>query len=124
WSMCLTETEKKDKEMAEMWKGEADTALIFAGLFTAITTVSIIESYKWLSPDPGDQTVRLLDQISGQLVDISRGVPLGDVVRISTESFKPDGSALLVNITWFCCTVICFACSVSATIIQQCARRY
>ncbi|KAH9034777.1 hypothetical protein EDB84DRAFT_1269731 [Lactarius hengduanensis] len=110
--------------MTERWKGEADTALIFAGLFTAITAVSIIESYKWLSPDPGDQTVRLLDQISGQLVDISRGVPLEDVIRISTESFKPDGSAVLVNITWFCSTAICFSCSVVATIIQQCARRY
>ncbi|KAH8982733.1 hypothetical protein EDB86DRAFT_3050734, partial [Lactarius hatsudake] len=124
WSMCLTETENKDKEMAEMWKGEADTALIFAGLFTAITTVSIIESYKWLSPDSGDQTVRLLDQISGQLVNISRGAPLRDVIPISTESFKPDGSAILVNVTWFCCMVICFSCSVAATITQQCARRY
>ncbi|KAH9023998.1 hypothetical protein EDB84DRAFT_1616340, partial [Lactarius hengduanensis] len=142
WSMCLMETEKKDK-MTERWKGEADTRphicmcwshnhlhipllthILKAGLFTAITAVSIIESYKWLSPDPGDQTVRLLDQISGQLVDISRGVPLEDVIRISTESFKPDGSAVLVNITWFCSTAICFSCSVVATIIQQCARRY
>ncbi|KAH8982846.1 hypothetical protein EDB92DRAFT_1893193 [Lactarius akahatsu] len=117
WSMCLAETENKDKEMAEMWKGEADTALIF---------YSIIESYKWLSSDPGDQTVSLLDQISRQLVNISRGVPLEDVIPISTvsESFKPNGSALLVNVTWFCCMVICFSCSVAATITQQCARRY
>ncbi|KAH9164101.1 hypothetical protein EDB89DRAFT_1859563, partial [Lactarius sanguifluus] len=126
WSMCLTETANRDKEMAAMWKGEADTALIFATLFSAITAVSIIESYKWLSPDPGDQTVKLLDQISRQLFNNSRELPLWDVIPISnqTESFKPDGSALLVNITWFCCMVICFSCSVAATITQQCARRY
>ncbi|KAH9015795.1 hypothetical protein EDB85DRAFT_788035 [Lactarius pseudohatsudake] len=121
WSMCLTETERKDKEMAEMWKGEADTALIFAGLFTAVITVSIIESYKWLSPDPGDDTVDLLKQMSQQFFNASNGIPVEEIVQ---KPFKPTGSVLLVNVTWFCSMVICFSCSVAATITQQCARRY
>ncbi|KAI9428471.1 hypothetical protein H4582DRAFT_1793290, partial [Lactarius indigo] len=121
WSMCLTEAEKKDRELAEMWKGEADTALIFAGLFTAVIAVSIIESYKWLSPDPGEDTVRLLTLISQQLVNSSNGIPLKN---IATEPFKPNGSAILVNVTWFCSIVICVSCSVAATITHHCTRRY
>ncbi|KAI9458012.1 hypothetical protein BJY52DRAFT_1150035, partial [Lactarius psammicola] len=121
WSMYLTETEKKDKEMVERWKGEADSALIFAGLFSAVVTVSLVESYKFLSPDPGDETVRLLTQLSGQLVNISNGIPLESTVA---GPFKPSTSAVLVNLTWFCSMALCFSCSVAATITQQCARQY
>ena len=34
-----------------------------AGLFSAVATAFIIESYKTLSPDSGDQTVALLSQL-------------------------------------------------------------
>ncbi|KAI9442710.1 hypothetical protein H4582DRAFT_1796751, partial [Lactarius indigo] len=99
WSKCLEQTEKEDKEMVERWKAEANTAL--AAIFMAITTVSLVESYKWLSPDPGSQTVEQLDRISEQLFNSSRGIPLEVVVPISTRAFKPDRSAYLVNATWF-----------------------
>ncbi|KAI9435372.1 hypothetical protein BJY52DRAFT_1131138, partial [Lactarius psammicola] len=121
WSMYLTEIEKQDKEMVERWKGEADSALIFAGLFSGVVTVTLIESYKFLSPNPSDEAVKLLTQISGQLVNISNGIPLENVIA---EPFKPRTSAILVNITWFCSMALCFSCSVAATITQQCARQY
>ncbi|KAH9074942.1 hypothetical protein EDB83DRAFT_2354291 [Lactarius deliciosus] len=121
WSMCLTEAEKKDKEMVEMWKGEADTILIFSGLFTAVITVSIIESYKWLSPDPGDDTVDLLKQMSQQFFNASNGIPVQEIVQ---KPFKRTGSVVLVNVTWLCSVGLCFACSIAASMAQQCARRY
>ncbi|KAI9467391.1 hypothetical protein BJY52DRAFT_1413491 [Lactarius psammicola] len=124
WSMYLTEIEKQDKEMVERWKGEADSALIFAGLFSAVVSVSLVESYKWLSPDPGNETVKLLTQISQQLVNISNGIPLESIAAEISQPFKPTSSALMVNITWFGSIVLCLACSVLATSIQQRARRY
>ncbi|KAI9447614.1 hypothetical protein H4582DRAFT_1801784, partial [Lactarius indigo] len=120
--MCLREAEKNDRQLAEVWKGEADTALIFAGLFTAVITISIVESYKWLSPDPDEETVDLLKHISRQLFNASNGIPLQSIA--DDTPFKPKGSAILVNVTWFCSMVICFSCSVAATITQQCVRRY
>ena len=95
-----------------------------AGLFTAVITVSIVESYKWLSPDPGDETVKLLTQISRQLVNISNGIPLESISAEGSQPFKPTISALMVNVTWFCSVVLCLGCSVFATLIQQQARRY
>ncbi|KAH9016664.1 hypothetical protein EDB83DRAFT_2528784 [Lactarius deliciosus] len=126
WSTYLTETERQDKEMVERWKGEADSTLIFAGLFSAVVTVSIVESYKWLSPDSGDETVRLLAQISRQLVNISNGtpIPLESIEAGINQPFQPTTAAILVNVTWLLSIAGCISCSVGAALIQQWARRY
>ncbi|KAH8980285.1 hypothetical protein EDB92DRAFT_1782929, partial [Lactarius akahatsu] len=107
-----------DKQMVERWKGEADVAAQQAGLFSAVITVSFVESYKWLlSPDSADQTVELLTQKSGQLPNhINASVKSG-------PSVGPT-AAVMVNLVWFSSMALCFSCSVGATLIQQWARRY
>ncbi|KAI9447618.1 hypothetical protein H4582DRAFT_1867380, partial [Lactarius indigo] len=114
----------RDKKMVERYTKEADTTLVFAGLFTAVITVSLAESYKWLSPDPGDETVKLLTQISQQLVNVSNGIPLESISAGSSQPFKPSISAVMVNVAWFCSVVLCLGCSVFATLIQQQVRQY
>ena len=95
---------------------------IKAGLFSAVVVVSIVESYKWLSPDSGSETVILLAQISRQLVNISNGIPLESIAN--SQPFKPTVSILMVNVMWFGSVVLCLAGSVFATLIQQSARRF
>src|ERR1700677_4591050 len=102
-----------------------------AGLFSAVGAVSLVESYKWLSPDSGDQTVELLNvtvnlitQVSQQLVNISQGIPVESTTVESSEPFQQTFSALMVNVIWFASIVICIGCAVFATLIQQWARRY
>ncbi|KAI9442762.1 hypothetical protein H4582DRAFT_1793968, partial [Lactarius indigo] len=113
-----------DKEMVERWKAEADSTLIFAGLFSAVIMVSFIESYKWLLfPDSSDQTVNLLTQISGQLSNASKGAFLENIAVKSGTSIGST-TAFLVNFTWFTSMALCFSCSVGATLVQQWARRY
>ncbi|KAH8996066.1 hypothetical protein EDB83DRAFT_2196910, partial [Lactarius deliciosus] len=124
WSEYLKSTEEQDKQTVERFQGEADSTLIFTGLFSAIVTVSLVESYKWLSPDPADETVKLLAQISRQLVNISNGIPLESISAASDQPFKPTISAIMVNVTWFCSVVLTLGCSVGATLIQQQTRRY
>ncbi|KAF8261465.1 hypothetical protein EI94DRAFT_1606639, partial [Lactarius quietus] len=127
----LTEKERQDKEMAERWKDEADTVLVFAGLFSAVCAVSLVESYKWLSPGSGDETVQLLNvtvnlitQVSQQLVNASRGIPLESITAESSGQFKRTVSGVMVNVIWFASMVICVACGVFATLIQQWVRQY
>ncbi|KAJ6527156.1 hypothetical protein B0H19DRAFT_899754, partial [Mycena capillaripes] len=67
WAVYVSEAEKYDKALVESWKSDMDGLLIFAALFSAILTAFIIESYKTLNSDSGDQTVQLLVQISQQL---------------------------------------------------------
>ncbi|KAI9447530.1 hypothetical protein H4582DRAFT_1783215, partial [Lactarius indigo] len=136
WSMYLTEAEKQDKEVIESWKGDTDGILVFVspttsvlrvlvtGLFSATVAAFIIESYKKLSPDSGDTTNALLTQISVQLVNISNGTPIASVAVQGSQSFKPTASAVRVNVLWFLSLVLSLTCALSATLIQQWARRY
>ncbi|KAF9484085.1 hypothetical protein BDN70DRAFT_826282 [Pholiota conissans] len=52
-----------DKIQCDAWKDEVQTLLIFAGLF-AVVTAFVIESYKFLLPDPNDTIISLLTQIA------------------------------------------------------------
>ena len=88
-----------------------------AGLFSAIGTVSLVESYRWLSPDSGDETVDLL----GELVNVTQNIPL---TPGSEEQFRRTFDIVTVNILWFASIVICVCCGVFATLLQQWARRY
>src|SRR6266702_3294330 len=88
-----------------------------AGLFSAVIAVSLVESYKWLSLDPPTL-------MSQQLFNISSGIPLKSITAESSEPFKPTTFVVLVNVAWFCSMMICLACSVGATLIQQWTRRY
>ncbi|KAI9457994.1 hypothetical protein BJY52DRAFT_446804 [Lactarius psammicola] len=124
WSMYLTEAEKQDNEVTESWKGDTEGILVFTGLFSATVAAFIIESYKLLSPNSGDTTNALLAQISGQLVNISNGTPLTTVAAQSTLPFKPTASAVKVNVLWFLSLILSLNCALSATLMQQWARRY
>jgi hypothetical protein len=88
-----------------------------AGLFSAVGTVSLVESYKWLSPDSGDETVELL----AQLVNVTQKIPL---TPGSSEPFKRTFDIVTLNILWFASITICICCAVFATLIQQWVRRY
>ncbi|KAI9457984.1 hypothetical protein BJY52DRAFT_1170420, partial [Lactarius psammicola] len=120
WSIYLTEAEKQDNEVTESWKGDTEGILVFTGLFSATVAAFIIESYKLLSPNSGDTTNALLAQISGQLVNISNGTPLTDPVCHSNRT----ASAVKVNVLWFLSLILSLNCALSATLMQQWARRY
>ena len=94
------------------------------GLFSTTVASFIIESYQNLSPDSGDTTNAILTQISQQLVNISNGTPLTSVTALSSHTFKPTASAVRVNVYWFLSLILSLNCALSATLMQQWARRY
>ncbi|KAJ6521101.1 hypothetical protein DFH09DRAFT_865547, partial [Mycena vulgaris] len=59
--------EKYDKSLVENWKSNMEGILIFTGFLSASLTAFIIEGYKALIPDSGDNTVQLSSQISQRL---------------------------------------------------------
>ena len=98
--------------------------MLKTGLFSATVAAFIIESYKQLSPDPGDTTNALLTQLSVQLVNISNGIPLPSIAAQRSQPFKPTASAVKVNVLWFLSLILSLNCALSATLMQQWARRY
>ncbi|KAH8987104.1 hypothetical protein EDB86DRAFT_2951931 [Lactarius hatsudake] len=118
WSMYLTEAKKEDGQITKKWTEDTSGVLVFTGLFSAIVAAFIMESYKKLSPDSGDQTVALLTQ----LVNFSAGVPI--VVQKSPPPFKAPASIVRVNVMWFLSLILSLSCALLATLMQQWARRY
>ena len=88
-----------------------------AGLFSGVGAVTLVESYKWLSPDSGDEIVDIL----AQLVNVTQKLPLSPG---NEESFKRTFDIIAVNVILFTSMAICVACAVLATLIQQWAQRY
>ncbi|KAH9030550.1 hypothetical protein EDB84DRAFT_1602354 [Lactarius hengduanensis] len=118
WSMYLTEAKKEDGQITKKWTEDTNGVLVFTGLFSTIVAAFITESYKKLSPDSGDQTVKLLTQ----LVNFSAGVPI--VVQNNPPPFKAPASIVRVNVMWFLSLILSLSCALLATLMQQWARRY
>ncbi|KAJ7844574.1 hypothetical protein B0H13DRAFT_1450009, partial [Mycena leptocephala] len=130
WAVYVSEAEKYDKGLVESWKGDMQGMLIFvrilaaptqAGLFSASLTAFLIESYKTLTPDSGDNTVRLLAQISQQLLASTNGTTMA--IR-SDPPFRPTASSLICNILWFISLGLSLACALIATLLDQWARDF
>ncbi|KAL1761376.1 hypothetical protein FB107DRAFT_201527, partial [Schizophyllum commune] len=60
---CAQVVEKHDIAMCQHDREEIDTLLVFAGLFSAVQTAFIMESYKWMLQGPDDASADYLRQI-------------------------------------------------------------
>jgi Family of unknown function (DUF6535) len=144
--MHFTEAEaeerERDVEITESWKElvmlvcattsslclvfivSSKSKLLKASFFSATVAIFIIQSYQLLSPDPGDETIAWLAQISQQLVDISHGTPLQNVTAPNHVPFKPSALAIRVNVLWLLSLVFSITCALSASLLQRRVRGY
>ncbi|KAH9172719.1 hypothetical protein EDB89DRAFT_856587 [Lactarius sanguifluus] len=122
WSGYMEEADKHDTRVSDAWKDDANGVLVFTGLFSATVATFIIESYKKLSSDSGDQTAYLLGQISQQLTGFS---PNGTYIPPTpSPKYSPGLSIILVNSLWLLSLVFSITSALAATLMQQWARRY
>ncbi|KAI0298644.1 hypothetical protein B0F90DRAFT_1581698, partial [Multifurca ochricompacta] len=121
WSLWMEQAKQYDTNMTETWKDDADAVLVFTGLFSAIVTASIIESYKKLSSDSSEQNTFLLRQISQQLSGSANGTY---VLPSALPSYSPSFSIICCNIMWLLSLALSIASAMSATLMKQYARRY
>ncbi|KAJ7595303.1 hypothetical protein C8J56DRAFT_1159835 [Mycena floridula] len=124
WALYSEESAKYDKGLALNWKGDMDAILIFAGLFTASVTAMIVESYKLLKPDSGDQTVALLTQLSQQLAHLSDSTLPAPQLITNDNPFHPATSVVICNFLFFLSLGFTLLCAVGATLVEQWVRQY
>ncbi|KAF8493437.1 hypothetical protein F5888DRAFT_1618006 [Russula emetica] len=86
------------QRMTDGWKEDAKGVLIFTGIFSAIVASFIIESYKMLPQDVGDQ--------------------------ISPQPSHPPVSIITVNIMWLISLVLNIVSTLFATLTLQWSRRF
>lgn len=138
WSEYLEDVEGYDTALTNTWKEDAGGLLTFVsphvltpacvlmtnsktGIFSATVGAFIIESYKMLSPNSGDQTVFLLGHISQQLSGLGNGT------IIPPQSYTPSPPSapiICVNGLWLLSLVLSTTSALFATMTQQWARKY
>ncbi|KAI0258995.1 hypothetical protein BC834DRAFT_834284, partial [Gloeopeniophorella convolvens] len=122
WKLYGEEAEKHDQALTESWNKSMDTLLIFTGLFSAIVSAFIIETYKSLQPDSGSSTVALLSQLVAQSGGNSSAP--SSTLAPSPTPFTPPTSAIRINILMFLSLFLSLACALVSTLVQQWIRDY
>lgn len=135
--MARDELIQQDEKMVKGYQEEIDTLLIFvcgkygclnyshkdilssqAGLFSAILTAFVAQTYQNLQEDKQETTNALLVQISQQLSD-----PL--IHSVATRpNITVDSRDLRVNILWFISLILSLACSLFAIFVKQWLRSF
>ncbi|THG99275.1 hypothetical protein EW026_g3043 [Hermanssonia centrifuga] len=128
WSEMAQTVKEVDDGKIRDCKEDIDTLLVFAGLFSAIMTAFLIESYQLLLPSDTTTTIDLLKQISSQTHSYtisnsslnSTVLPLSD----STEPFEPPLSAIRINVLWFASLIFSLVSASFGILVKQWLREY
>ncbi|CAE7071669.1 unnamed protein product [Rhizoctonia solani] len=124
WKVYVGETDKWDAEMVDGWNKSLDVLLVFAALFSAISTTFLIESSGMLKQDPNDVSAAALASISQLLVAITTNSSSDPTTTTTDESnsvdkeFVPSWVAVVVNTLWF----LSLALSISASFLAMLAK--
>ncbi|KAH7332939.1 hypothetical protein B0J17DRAFT_721742 [Rhizoctonia solani] len=129
WKIYVKETDHVDGERVDGWNNSMDVILsecvVFAALFSAVSTAFVIESYKSLKQDPADLSAQTLRTMSQTLAAIANGsqvpsLPLPLETQTNPPQFSVSWSALCVNVLWF----LSLSLSVAVSLISMLAKEW
>ncbi|CAL1693807.1 unnamed protein product [Somion occarium] len=127
WPTMVRTIRGVDEAKIKDYKEDIDTLL--AGLFSAITTAFLIESYKGLQEDPSDATNLLLYQMVFLLQNSSGNAPsvtMPDMSCILTSSCPFDTSlaSKRVNVLWFASLILSLVTASFGMLVKQWLREF
>ncbi|KAI0316070.1 hypothetical protein OF83DRAFT_1060929, partial [Amylostereum chailletii] len=115
-----SKVEDEDSILVENWKGDADGILTFTSLFSAAVSAFLVESCKYLKPNPDEEAVAILAQISRQVASAT-----GNCSYTPEQPNRgPSPAAYIVNTFWLASLVTSIYCAMLATLVRQWARKY
>ncbi|CAE7072397.1 unnamed protein product [Rhizoctonia solani] len=123
WKAYVREADQIDKERVDGWNESMDVILIFAALFSAISTAFVIESYKSLKQDPTDlssQTLLTISQTLKLIANASQSSSILPSPEPDTPPFQPSAKAICVNVLWF----LSLSLSVAVSLISMLAKEW
>ncbi|KAK7684420.1 hypothetical protein QCA50_012367 [Cerrena zonata] len=102
WAQLYDLVRRFDKDRVEDVKEDIDLLLVFAGLFSAVVTAFIIETYEDLQPQPDDTSAQVFLHIFAQIASLSLN---GNFINSTITSFTPTllpipRSSILINTLW------------------------
>ncbi|KAF8969145.1 hypothetical protein BDZ97DRAFT_1915508 [Flammula alnicola] len=125
WETCIEKVRGFDGDMCDGWREEVDNLLIFAGLFSAVVTAFVIESYQRLSQDPNDVNTFLLEQILAQIhAANTQNTAALNAPLPSPPTFSPSITDIRINIFWFMSLALSLATVLIGVLCTQWLREY
>ncbi|KAJ7896458.1 hypothetical protein B0H13DRAFT_1556058, partial [Mycena leptocephala] len=87
WTAYKALVDEFDKELQRKYGNDLDTSLVFAGLFSAVSSTFIIQIQGELLPDPNTETqallILLVQNMTGVAIQISQQLGPATIVLIS-----------------------------------------
>ncbi|CAE6449581.1 unnamed protein product, partial [Rhizoctonia solani] len=124
WKVYVEETDDWDAEQADGWNRSLDVLLVFAALFSAISTTFLIESSGMLKQDPNDVSAAALLAISQMLSTLTNSsaqnppnIPITQ--QSDTSDFEPSQKAIIVNTLWYLSLSLSIATSFLAMLAKD-----
>lgn len=123
WMAVSRTVRQIDEEKVKNCKEDIDTLLVFAGLYSAVLSAFLIESYRLLILDPQDEMVMLLRTIAAQnYTGTVSSVNSTTVVRDSV--FDAPHWAIRVNVLWFASIVLSLSSASIGILVKGWLREY
>ncbi|KAJ7659048.1 hypothetical protein DFH06DRAFT_1194943 [Mycena polygramma] len=120
WVDCANATRAFDKDMVSSLRGDMDTLLVFASLFSAVVTAFVIQSYPGLSgTSSADTSAALLQHL---LLHAQSGSAIIDATE-STSS-AASTSSVWINALWFSSLVVSLNTVLGAILAKQWLSEY
>ncbi|KZV80115.1 hypothetical protein EXIGLDRAFT_781413 [Exidia glandulosa HHB12029] len=118
WKVYRGEVTEQDKELMDGWNKTLDILLIFAGLFSAVATAFIIESYKQLQPDWDEIAGRiLLANAVAQSSGVNVTLPPG--VMTNPDDFRASLTSRWINGMWLCSLTLSLVVALACILVKQ-----
>ncbi|EKM50873.1 uncharacterized protein PHACADRAFT_212798 [Phanerochaete carnosa HHB-10118-sp] len=116
-----------DKDKIENYKDDIDTLLVFAGLYSAVLSAFVVESYTDLQPDPNTQITFLLERIANQTQSYT--ITSGTLNSTAEPPpvfprFSAPLWAVRVNGLWFASLIVSLATASFSMLVKQWLREY
>lgn len=155
WTAIRVHLKRHDDEMIGDYEDDINTMLVFvssqnihlhslahrcsyskqqAGLFSAVVTAFIIDSYKWLQQDNSQTTIQLLAKISSQLANLNLTPAVESLsdfavnsippLAVATPSFVVTTTSIWINCLWVLSLLFSLTAALLGIIIKQWLREY
>ncbi|KAF8149505.1 hypothetical protein B0H34DRAFT_757903 [Crassisporium funariophilum] len=120
WHLYNDESTKVDVAIIDGCNRGVDVLLVFTGLFSAVLTTFIIQSYQLMQPNPSDATNALLAQLVTLQIAASNDTR-ASVTLPSPNSLAPSAREIRwVNGLWFAA----LSCSLSTALVSMLAKQW
>ncbi|KAI0759633.1 hypothetical protein BC629DRAFT_1295321, partial [Irpex lacteus] len=126
WTAMARSVRDFDEEKVRDCKEDIDTLLVFAGLFSAVLTAFLVESYTNLVEDPSTQTLLAIRQLVAQTSSyrVEGGMLNTTVLPYSPEPFQVSRADIRVNVLWFASLLFSLITASFGILVKQWLREF